>query len=96
LVSRGRDGRSRLPGKHGSLRQRYHVVPVVVDDRPGALARLLTDAGAAGVNVEDLAMEHSPGADVGLCELFVQPDQAAELAAVLRERGWSVHAPTTR
>jgi prephenate dehydrogenase len=91
LVARGNAGRRQLPGKHGAHRQRYHVVPVVVADEPGALARLLTDAGAAGVNVEDLSMEHSPGADVGLCELLVRPDQADRLAAVLRERGWSVH-----
>jgi prephenate dehydrogenase len=94
VVSAGNAGRGRLPGKHGERRQRYEAVPVVVADEPGALARLLTDAGEAGVNVEDLSLEHSPGAAVGLCELLVRPDQAGHLAAVLRERGWAVHHRT--
>jgi prephenate dehydrogenase len=91
LVARGNAGRSQLPGKHGASRQQYAAVPVVVSDEPRALARLLLDAGDAGVNVEDLSLEHSPGAPVGLCELLVDPGQAERLAKVLRERGWSVH-----
>jgi prephenate dehydrogenase len=92
VVQSGNAGRGRLPGKHGARRQPYVPVPVVVADEPGVLARLLTDAGAAGINVEDLSLEHSPGAQVGLCELLVRPEQVSELQRVLRERGWSVHA----
>ncbi|MFL6240446.1 MAG: prephenate dehydrogenase [Actinomycetes bacterium] len=91
LVAAGNAARSRLPGKHGSRRQNYATLPVVVADQPGALARLLVDAGEAGVNVEDLSLEHSPGAPVGLCELLVEPAAVPRLTAVLRERGWPVH-----
>jgi prephenate dehydrogenase len=90
-VAAGNAGRARLPGKHGEGRQVYEAVPVVIVDEPGALARLLADAGKAGVNVEDLSLEHSPGAPVGLCELFVRPNEAERLARVLRAEGWSVH-----
>jgi prephenate dehydrogenase len=94
LVADGNAGRARLPGKHGARPTAYAVLPVVIVDEPGILARLLSDAGAAGINVEDLSLEHSPGALVGLCELVVAPDQADHLAAVLEERGWTVHPPS--
>jgi prephenate dehydrogenase len=90
-LRRGNAGHARIPGKHGQPPAAYCVVPVVVADRPGELARLLTDAGQAGVNVEDVAIEHSPGQPVGLVELAVRPAVAGSLAAALRERGWSVH-----
>jgi prephenate dehydrogenase len=85
-------GRSRIPGKHGGSAASYTPVTVVIDDAPGALARLLVAAGEAGVNVEDLRLEHSPGQPVGLVELSVRPDAAAELAAALAQAGWRVHA----
>jgi len=90
-LRRGNAGRARLPGKHGQPPAAYTVVPVVVSDQPGELARLFADAGAAGVNIEDVAMEHSPGQPVGYVELFVRPAVAAELAAALRANGWAVH-----
>ena len=40
---------------------------------PGELARLVVDVGAAGVNIEDIRIEHSPGQPVGLVELAVAP-----------------------
>jgi prephenate dehydrogenase len=90
-LRRGKAGHARIPGKHGQPPATYCVVPVVVADRPGELARLLTDAGEAGVNVEDVAIEHSPGQPVGLVELSVRPAVAGDLAVALRRRGWSVH-----
>jgi prephenate dehydrogenase len=90
-LRRGNAGHARIPGKHGQPPAAYCVVPVVVADRPGELARLLTDAGEAGVNVEDVTIEHSPGQPVGLVELSVRPSVAEELGSALRERGWSVH-----
>lgn len=91
LLRRGNAGRHRLPGKHGSTAQPYTGVPVVVPDRPAQLARLFADVGDAGVNVEDVAIEHSPGQPVGLVELAVRPEVADELASALRARGWTVH-----
>ena len=73
LLTRGRDGYSRIPGKHGAKAVEYAIVPVVIPDEPGELARLLTAAGVAGINVEDLTIEHVPGHPVGLVELLVEP-----------------------
>ncbi len=91
LLERGRAGRGRIPGKHGAPAQPYAVVSVVVDDRPGELARIFNEAGSLGVNIEDLSIEHSPGQDVGLVELAVAPAAAEALRADLRARGWRVH-----
>jgi prephenate dehydrogenase len=93
LVARGNAGRARLPGKHGALGSRFTVVPVVVADAPGTLARLLADCTEAGVNVEDLHLEHAPGRPRGVAEVLVEPDSAARLAQRLTDRGWSVHLP---
>jgi prephenate dehydrogenase len=92
VLVRGNTGRGRLPGKHGAPPTSYAVLPVVVADRPGELARLFTDAGEAGVNVEDVRIEHSQGQPVGLVELSVQPGLEAPLAAALTRLGWVVHA----
>lgn len=87
----GNAGRARLPGKHGQAPARYATVPVLVPDKPGELARLLTDTGEAGINVEDMTIEHSPGQPVGLVHLYVRPGVAEELVAALRTLGWAVH-----
>jgi prephenate dehydrogenase len=89
---RGNAGRARLPGKHGGRQTPYVLVPVVLPDRPGELARLFATAGEAGVNIEDVAIEHSPGQPVGLVELSVAPGAEQRLADALTARGWQVHA----
>jgi prephenate dehydrogenase len=93
LVAQGNAGQQRIPGKHGAPHTAYAAVPVLVPDRPGELARLLHDVGAAGVNLEDLRLEHSQGQPVGLAEVLVVPGKAATLVDALRERGWTVHEP---
>jgi prephenate dehydrogenase len=90
LLERGGSGRRRLPGKHGDQAGTYAVVSVVIPDRPGELALLFQAAGVAGVNIEDVTIEHSPGRPVGVVELSVTPDAAQRLADELRARGWSV------
>ena len=91
VLAHGRAGHARIPGKHGSPAVAYAVVPVVIPDEPGALARLFASAGEAGINIEDVAIEHSPGQPVGLVELFVVPEKAEEMARALTIMGWSVH-----
>jgi prephenate dehydrogenase len=91
LLERGNLGQGRIPGKHGAPPATYTMVPVVVPDSPGELARLLVACGDAGINVEDVSIEHSPGQPVGLVEIAVRPPAAQVLAQALRERGWSVH-----
>ncbi|WP_127793203.1 prephenate dehydrogenase [Agromyces sp. LHK192] len=85
----GNTGVERLPGKHGTDK-RFTTVIVMVDDRPGQLARLLAEIGEIGVNLEDLRLEHSPGRQVGLAEIQVLPEAADRLTTELAERGWKI------
>ena len=85
----GNAGAARIPGKHGQSGH-YSQLVIVVDDTPGELARLLTEIGEAGVNMEDLRLEHSPGAQVGLAEISVLPEAEERLAAELEARGWKI------
>lgn len=90
LVESGRAGRQRMPGKHGESPRVYRAVPVVVPDERGQLARLLADAADAGVNVEDIRVDHAPGLPVGLIELYVSPDAEETLSRALATRGWTL------
>jgi prephenate dehydrogenase len=92
LLRRGNAGQSRIPGKHGAPRAVYSAVPVVISDAPGELARLFAAVGAAGVNIEDVRIEHSPGQAVGLVTLQVAPESAGQLSTRLAERGWTVRS----
>jgi prephenate dehydrogenase len=90
-VADGNAGHARIPGKHGAAPTAYATVIVVVPDEPGALGRLLRDMGEAGVNMEDLHLEHEIGQPFGLAELAVLPDAVQPLTAALRAQGWPVH-----
>jgi prephenate dehydrogenase len=92
LVNRGRSGRDLLAGKHGQVAVRWAAVSVVVPDAPGALARLLVDAAASDVNVEDIRVDHSPGQPFGVVELDVAPGRGDWLAQALVERGWTANS----
>jgi prephenate dehydrogenase len=92
LVERGRAGRRVLAGKHGQPAVRWATVSVVVPDEPGSLARLLVDAAAVGVNVEDIRVDHSPGRPFGVVELDVASARGEPLAEGLGSRGWSASA----
>ena len=88
----GNAGVSRIPGKHGATATKYATVVVMIDDRPGELARLLTEVGQLGVNLEDLKLEHSPEAQIGLVELYVNPNTEAALIADLTKLRWRIAA----
>jgi len=90
LLDRGRAGVARIPGKHGDEQRHFTVVQVVIADQPGELARLFNAAGAAGVNIEDVRIEHSPGLPVGVAELSVRPEQAGTLLDAMQAGGWPV------
>lgn len=92
LVAGGRNGIRRLPGKHGQSATRYRSVRVAVPDEPGALARLFAVAADAGVNLEDVRIEHTLGRPTGLVELSVAPDQAERLHSTLAGQGWSLRS----
>lgn len=91
LLGAGVDGAARIPGKHGAAATPYAAVTVLIADAPGELARLFADVSGAGVNVEELHMDHSPGRAVGLVEVSVAAGERAVLTAALDQRGWSVH-----
>ncbi|MYU15757.1 prephenate dehydrogenase [Streptomyces sp. SID8361] len=90
VLRRGNAGRERVPGKHGAASAVYETVAVLIGDQPGELARIFADAGRAGVNIEDVRIEHATGQQAGLIQLVVQPSAAPALTKVLRERGWSI------
>ena len=91
-LAAGNAGVARIPGKHGTD-HRFASLVIKVDDRPGELARLLTEIGEEGVNMEDLRLEHSPGAQVGFAEIAVLPEAAHRLATALEQRGWALAEP---
>lgn len=90
-IADGQHGQARIPGKHGSAPTTYAGLTVIVPDEPGSLARLFTDIGDAGVNLEDLRLEHGVGARIGLAEVMVLPSAADRLRIALAEKGWRVH-----
>ena len=89
LLAGGNTGVTRIPGKHGQDR-RFSQLVVMVDDKPGELARLLAEIGEIGVNLEDLRLEHSPGVEIGLAEISVLPEAEPRLVADLERRGWRI------
>ncbi|MCR2763320.1 prephenate dehydrogenase [Microbacterium sp. zg.B48] len=92
-IRRGNDGVERLPGKHGQNR-RFEQVVVMVDDTPGQLGRLFGELGELQVNVEDLRLEHSPGAQFGLAEISVVPTALRHAVDGLQARGWKIASTT--
>lgn len=91
ILGRGVAGTAAIPGKHGGPSAEETGVFVVVPDHPGELARLFSDVGDIGVNVEDVRIDHDPGRPVGLVELTVAEDRAEHLLHALAGRGWTAH-----
>ena len=88
----GAQGRSRLPGKHGSSSQELSLVVVRLEDKPGELARLFTAAADAHVNLEDVRIDHALGRMTGLVELTVATASQATLVSALQSAGFTVFA----
>ena len=91
LLERGVAGTRAIPGKHGGPAAATRSVFVSVPDHPGELARLFADAGASGVNIEDVHIDHDPGRPVGLVELVVDEARAEHLLVSLESRDWVTH-----
>jgi prephenate dehydrogenase len=89
-ITHGNVGHARIPGKHGAGPAAYLPVTALVPDTPGELARLLTDVGEAGVNLEDLRIDHGLGQPFGLAEIMVVPAAAEHLQQALEAKGWRV------
>jgi prephenate dehydrogenase len=91
LISDGQRGRAVIPGKHGGQARNYIYLDIVIDDKPGQLAAIIEACAAAKVNIEDLAIEHTPGQQTGLITLAFSPEDSAIVAAHLEKEGWKVH-----
>ena len=89
-LSAGVAGQLRIPGKHGAAAERYAEVTVQLADRSGELARMFVAAADAGINVEDVRIEHVLGRPSGLVSLFVLPGSDVALSAALLARDFDV------
>jgi prephenate dehydrogenase len=91
VLVRGVEGTRAIPGKHGGPAVPVSSFFVAVPDTPGVLARLFADAGASGVNIEDVRIDHDPGRPGGLVELVVAEHREGDLREALESRGWVTH-----
>lgn len=89
LLAAGNEGVARIPGKHGSA-HKFAALNIIIADKPGQLAKLFSDLDELAINLEDIRLEHSPGAAIGFVELSVQPEDAELTAAGLRARDWRI------
>lgn len=87
LVSSGSAGRRHLRVK-GRPERLFGRLSVVLRDRPGELAAVLGAAAAAGVNIEDIDVDHAPHQPAGIVELAVSAEQVEHCRQVLQEGGW--------
>jgi prephenate dehydrogenase len=87
----GNTGRSKISGKHGARARTYTYLSVVIPDKPGQLGALFSECANAGVNVEDLSIEHSPGQFTGLITLALSESDATKLEKHLLANNWKVH-----
>ncbi|MGK2308511.1 prephenate dehydrogenase [Cutibacterium sp. V970] len=92
FLSVGQSGARKVAGKHGHQMMETTAVVVEIPDAPGALARLFADVEAAGVNVEDLSVEHDPAREIGFLSIDVAPEGAEQLTVLMRDHGWSVRS----
>lgn len=88
VMTAGNQGRSRIPGKHGGAQRRWAEIEVLVPDQPGELGRLFGEVGSAGINIEDLALEHAAGRRFGIATLMIDPADLLRAVDELEERGW--------
>jgi prephenate dehydrogenase len=90
LLRRGNEGRRLVPRKRGEHDGDFVPVSVSVPDRPGQIAGVLVSAAEAGVNVEDVRVEHLPGRPTGIVELLVHHEAQADARRALADAGWDV------
>lgn len=86
----GQSGALALVGKHGQSPLDLLQVTVEIPDEPRALARLFTDIGDAGFNVEDFELNHDPIREVGYLSIAVERDVAEQFRHIIVGRGWTI------
>ena len=90
VLAKGNRGRARVPAKHGGAEPAYDAVQVLIADEPGQLGKLFAAAGEAGINLEDVRIEHSLGRLTAVVDLLVRPESAPGLRAALADAGWQL------
>ena len=93
ILEMGRENHARIPGKHGGKRRDYWFLPIVIADKPGQLAKIFDACALVGANVEDLAIEHTPGQESGLVTLALSRSDASRVFDQLIADGWKAHQP---
>ena len=88
----GNKGKEKIPGKHGGEQQKFVIVSIEIDDKPGQLAGIFSTAGNANVNIEDVRIDHALGKEIAIIELSVHPSQEKELKDALLIDGWKLRA----
>lgn len=77
-LSHARESRSKIPSKPGRAALIELAIPI--PDRPGVLGHLTTALGEAGVNIEDMQIEHSSAGGRGKVRLLIEGEEAARAA----------------
>ena len=94
-LAAARAARLRIPTKPGASPRGLREVVVHIADRPGSLAAVFHALGAAGVNVEDLAIDHELQGGSGALRIWVAGRDASTAAiAALELAGWPAHEGT--
>lgn len=96
FFNKGNTGKSKIPGKHGAKNRDYSYLPIVIDDKPGELARIFNECATVSVNIEDLSIEHSPGQETGLITLALSSSDCIKLSNHLENLGFKVHPAKNR
>jgi prephenate dehydrogenase len=91
FIKDGNLGKSKIPGKHGAKNRDYSFLPIVIDDKPGELARIFNECAKISVNIEDLTIEHSPGQETGLITLALSANDCQALSSHLQSLQFKVH-----
>lgn len=89
LLDRARLARRNLPPR-ASRPSSVADLHVLIPDRPGALAQVMTIAGELGVNIEDFEIIHSQEQPRGVLVLTVAADAAGRVREALREHGFGL------
>ena len=92
----GNNGLRKIPGKHGMVQRNYAFLSIVINDEAGQLAKIFNDCAKAGVNIEDLSIEHSPGQLTGLITLSISEKDEGKLFDHLSSSGWDVFQVKSR
>ena len=93
ILELGRENHARIPGKHGGKKRDYWYLPIIIEDKPGQLAKIFDACALVEANVEDLSIEHTPGQESGLVTLALSKIDSEKVYLQLETDGWKVHQP---